>query len=527
VLLTNSIQRKLWTNLTLVILMLVLFTVSSVRGLRSYQRTVNDLELSITNVPRRDALIASLVGLLKPFKVDFPDDSASLIERQDAADLQYRQFNQVYAEVTNRVKQFRKSWQRLPENLRPAYGYGEERSYISVFQTVEKELAELNDEKELLYDPDLRIVFISDITKTVSRLSEIIVQVPDPSNRLGERLALAQSEYQLHWRVVLSTGLISIVLFGGLMIFSHKWIFAPIGRLAVGVERISKGEYGYRLDVKTNCEISQMAKTFNSMAAKIEQDQKDKEREIQERSKQLVLSERLAGVGFLASGVAHEINNPLSFIMNAVNGVKRRLSDEALAEMSEKDRKRIFDYLDLIQSESERCEAITKKLLDFSYSGGDEKNLYDVVAVCQEVTSMVSHLSKYKDKSVTVNRSLPLHAWVNGPEIKQVVLNIIANALDASESGGTVEVAVNELPDQVEISVTDHGSGMTKEQQAKIFEPFFTTKEVGQGTGLGLSITHRIMVDHDGTLEVHSDGEGQGSTFTLRFPKKKASLRAA
>ena len=140
---------------------------------------------------------------------------------------------------------------------------------------------------------------------------------------------------------------------------------------------------------------------------------------------------------------------------------------------------------------------------------------------------MVSHLSKYKDKSVTVNRSLPLHAWVNGPEIKQVVLNIIANALDASESGGTVEVAVNELPDQVEISVTDHGSGMTKEQQAKIFEPFFTTKEVGQGTGLGLSITHRIMVDHDGTLEVHSDGEGQGSTFTLRFPKKKASLRAA
>ncbi|MDA7527900.1 HAMP domain-containing histidine kinase, partial [bacterium] len=194
---------------------------------------------------------------------------------------------------------------------------------------------------------------------------------------------------------------------------------------------------------------------------------------------------------------------------------------------SEKDRKRIFDYLDLIQSESERCEAITKKLLDFSYSGGDEKNLYDVVAVCQEVTSMVSHLSKYKDKSVTVNRSLPLHAWVNGPEIKQVVLNIIANALDASESGGTVEVAVNELPDQVEISVTDHGSGMTKEQQAKIFEPFFTTKEVGQGTGLGLSITHRIMVDHDGTLEVHSDGEGQGSTFTLRFPKKKASLRAA
>lgn len=505
--------------------MLVLFTVSSVRGLSSYQRTVNDLELSITNVPRRDALIASLVGLLKPFKVDFPDDSEPLIVRQGAADLQYRQFNHVFADVKKRVKQFHQSWQHLPENLRP--GYAEERSYISLFQTVEKELASLNDEKELLYDPELRSVFVSDVTKSVSKLSEIIERLPDPSNRLGERLAQARNEYQLHWHVVLSTGLISIVLFGGLMIFSHKWLFAPIGHLAEGVERISKGEYSYRLDVKTNCEISQMAKTFNGMAAKIEQDQRDKEREIQERSKQLVQSERLAGVGFLASGVAHEINNPLSFIMNAVNGVKRRLSDDVLNEMSEKDRKRVFDYLDLIQSESERCETITKKLLDFSYSGGDEKNLYDVVAVCQEVTSIVSHLSKYRDKSVSVNRTLPLHAWVNGPEIKQVVLNIIANALDASESGGTVEVEVNELPDQVEISVTDHGCGMTKEQQAKIFEPFFTTKEVGKGTGLGLSITHRIMVDHDGTLEVHSDGEGQGSTFTLRFPKKKISQRAA
>lgn len=524
-LLTNSIRRKLWTNLTLVILMLLMFTVSSVGGINSYRRTLDDLALSIANIPRRDALIASLTGLLKPFTETFPDDSEPLLRRQQAADVQYRHFNTVYHDVTQRVNQFQRDWVNLPENLRP--GFAEERSYLSLFQTVRKELKTLDEEKESLYDPELRKVFIADVTRVVASLTLIAEQLPDPSNRLGERLAQARSEYQLHWRFVVITGIIAILLFGVLLYCSQRWIFAPMDRLTEGVEEISKGQYRYRLDVKTNCELSQMAKTFNSMAAKIEQDQRDKEREIKERSKQLVLSERLAGVGFLASGVAHEINNPLSFIMNAVNGVKRRLSSEVLSALSEKDRKKIVEYLDLIQSESERCETITKKLLDFSYGGGEERNLYDVVAVCQEVTSMVSHLSKYRDKSVRLNRTDPLHAWVNGPEIKQVVLNLVANALDASPAEGIVQLTVQELPDQIEISVTDHGCGMTSEQQAKIFEPFFTTKEVGKGTGLGLSITHRIVVDHHGTLEVYSAGPDTGSTFTLRFPKTQPAQRAA
>lgn len=524
-LLTNSIRRKLWTNLALVVLMLVLFTGSSVRGISSYRRTVHDLELSIANIPRRDALIASLTKMLSPFKFDFPDESASLVERQDAADLQYRQFMQVYEDVTNQVEQLQRALLNLPDNLRP--GFAEERTYHSMFQTIRTDLQGLYAERETLYDPEHRDEFIASIFQTISYLTSIAETLPDPSNRLGERLAEARSEYLMLWRVVIVSGVVSTVLFTFLIVFSHRWIFAPLGRLAEGVEKISKGQYEYRLDVKTNCEISQMAKTFNTMAAKIEQDQRDKESEIEKRSKQLVQSERMAGVGFLASGVAHEINNPLSFIMNAVNGVRRRLTDEALAEMNEKDRKKVFDYLDLILSESERCERITKKLLAFSYGGADERNMYDVVAVCQEVTSMVSHLGKYRSKHVVMNRFDPIHAWVNGPEIKQVVLNLVANALDASDDDATVELTVNDLPDQVEIKVTDHGCGMTEEQQKKIFEPFFTTKEVGKGTGLGLSITHRIVVDHDGTLEVHSDGPGQGSTFTLRFPKAKPLVRAA
>ncbi len=486
---------------------------------------VNDLELSITNMPSRDRLIASLASLLKPFKVELPDESKPHALRVKHAELQLNQLEQELANVNDRVSQFEQAFQKLPDNLRP--GYEEESSYFSMFRTIHERLDSLHSDREFLYDPDLRDGYIRDVTKTVAELTEIAESLPDPSNRLGERLKEAREDKQLHLQVVAATGFISLMLFGMLMYCSWRWIFKPILGLTEGVEKLSAGNYNYRLDVKTQCELSQMANTFNDMAAKIEQDQSDKEEEIKNRSKQLVQSERLAGVGFLASGVAHEINNPLSVIMNAINGVQRRLTDEVLEQLSAKDRKRVLDYLALVLSEAERCETITKKLLDFSYGKADERNLYDVVAVCQEVATMVGHLSKYQHKQVTVNRTDPLHAWVNGPEIKQVVLNLVANALDASEDGNSVDLCVKELPDQIEISVTDHGAGMTAEQQAKIFEPFFTTKEVGKGTGLGLSITHRIVVDHDGRLEVSSDGPGTGSTFTLRLPKNKKQSQAA
>lgn len=524
-LLTKSMRRKLGTILAMVVVLLALFTYSSAMGLRSSSRMVLDLKLSIDHNSSRDALIASFASLLKPLKYDFPDETEPFGRREEAAAIQYQQFCLVHDDVIQRVRQFRFSWQNLPENLRP--GYAEESSYLSMFQTVDHRLDALLIERDFLADVEYREIFIADLIKTVAELTEIAERLPDPSNRLGERLKEAREDYRFHFRLVTAFGLISLVLFLFLMWLMRKWVFVPIAALAQGVEKIAKGNYSYRLKVDTACEISQMARSFNCMAAKIELDQRDKEREIQERSRLLVQSERLAGVGFLASGVAHEINNPLSVIMTAGSGVRRRLTDEALDQLTEKDRKKVLDYLDLIQSESERCEAITKKLLDFSYGNGDERNLYDVVAVCREVSAMVSHLGKYRSKSVTVDRSEPLHAWVNGPEMKQVVLNLVANALDASDEGGEVEVAVDELPDQVEIRVIDRGCGMTPEQQSKIFEPFFTTKEVGQGTGLGLSITHRIVVDHDGTLEVASDGPGQGATFTLRLPKSKPQQRTA
>lgn len=127
-----------------------------------------------------------------------------------------------------------------------------------------------------------------------------------------------------------------------------------------------------------------------------------------------------------------------------------------------------------------------------------------------------------------VQRANGLHdAYVNGSEIKQVALNIIANALDATNPGGEVSIAVRELPDVIELVCKDNGCGMTPEVLEHLFEPFYTTKDTGKGTGLGLAISHRIIRDHDGVLEAASDGPGAGSTFVIRLPKANRQMKAA
>ena len=525
VLLTNSMRRKLTINLAMVVFMLLLFSLSSFLGIVSYKRMVKDLKLSVTEIPRKDDLVSAISSLIKPLRFDFPKDSSSSSIRQEAFLVEFRHYERVFDEFEQRLELFRERWHGLPDSLQPSYA--EKNSYSRMFETINDALDGLRDEQGPLYDLDYRAEYAHDVTMNVANLIATAEALPDPSNRLGERILEAEEDYRFHLRMVSMTGIVSLIMFSLLSYWTWKWIFSPIHRLTEGVEKISKGNYNYRLNVDTTCELSHLGQTFNKMAGKIEQDQREKEREIEERSKQLVISERLAGAGFLASGVAHEINNPLTVIMTAATGLRRRLEGEALSQLSEKDQKKVRTYLELIQSETERCERITKKLLDFSYGKADERNMYDVVAVAQEVAAMVGHLSKYQDRKVTVNRTEPLHAWVNGPEIKQVVLNLVANGLDACDSGGRVDVAVEELPDQIEITVTDDGMGMTADQQKKIFEPFFTTKQVGKGTGLGLSITHRIVVDHQGTLEVFSDGPGKGSKFTLRLPKTNVAANAA
>jgi signal transduction histidine kinase len=172
----------------------------------------------------------------------------------------------------------------------------------------------------------------------------------------------------------------------------------------------------------------------------------------------------------------------------------------------------------MIQEEAFRCKTITERLLDFSRCADIQRARTDLVGLVQGVVEMVRHMGKYRAKTIVFNPREAVLAHVDSQEIKQVVLNLVVNALDSMETGGTLRIDLRHRDGMAEMVFADDGFGMTPDVLENIFEPFFTKRKVGKGTGLGLSITHRIISQHHGEITAESAGEDQGATFTVRLP---------
>jgi signal transduction histidine kinase len=251
------------------------------------------------------------------------------------------------------------------------------------------------------------------------------------------------------------------------------------------------------------------------------------EEKVEERTRELLQSEKMAAVGQLAAGVAHEINNPLASIVMCSESLEGRLipllADLDTAHVAERDVVR--SYLEMIQKEAFRCKQITEKLLDFSRKGDPERHNTDLRELVEGVIEMVCHLGKNKSKNVQLADGPPVIAEICPQELKQVVLNLITNGMDSLDTGGTVTVRVTSHGDDAQLIVEDDGCGMTEEVIQHMFEPFFTRRRNGQGTGLGLSISYRIVEEHDGQIIAESDGVGSGSRFTVTLPLRQPATR--
>ncbi|NUQ62548.1 MAG: HAMP domain-containing protein [Pirellulales bacterium] len=327
------------------------------------------------------------------------------------------------------------------------------------------------------------------------------------------------------WAASVVAALIFLVL---LRLF-YQWIFRPLRILIGGSRMVAAGQFDYRIHLQTHDEMSELAEAMNDMTERFQVIRDDLDRQVQERTKQVVRSEQLASVGFLAAGVAHEINNPLASIALCAESLEGRVL-EILDENNE-EHIVIRNYLRMIQTEAFRCKEITEKLLDFSRTGQVRRQATDMAELVQGVIEMVGHLGKYHRKRIQLEVSDPVVLSVNPQEMKQVVLNLLTNALDSIEQDGLVRVCLGRREGLAELAVVDNGCGMTPDVLEHVFEPFFTRRRAGQGTGLGLSITYRIVSDHGGEIEAFSAGPGQGAVFRVRLPlvekEKKNHYQAA
>jgi two-component system, NtrC family, sensor kinase len=268
--------------------------------------------------------------------------------------------------------------------------------------------------------------------------------------------------------------------------------------------------------LKTN----QLVEARDNLEEKVEertQEIKQTYERLQETQKRLSRSEKLAGIGTLAAGVAHEINNPLASVASCAEGLMSRMDN---LDFKSKDDKEVFpDYLKTIFDETYRCKSIISKLLDFSRRHEPVFGKVDINALVSDVVKMMGRQKERRRLGIELNiTSEPLVIFGDSNQLKQVFLNMILNAIDATSGSGKIKISTIKNDGCAQIMFEDTGCGIENENLDKVFEPFFTTKSPGKGTGLGLSICYGIIEDHKGKILVDSNGIGNGTTFTVSLP---------
>ena len=361
--------------------------------------------------------------------------------------------------------------------------------------------ARLEEAYKKLEERAIQLINIQDYTQSILRsiTSGVLTVGPDGSittvNPAAERL-LGMSEYEMVPRSI-----------GGL--------FRDDGGLEQDVHKVLSGRIPLtlrevRIVTGTGREVHVQASTSRMRAVggrilgavvTIEDVS-----EVRALTEQLIRADRLAAMGELTAGVAHEVRNPLGVIRASVQ----------LLEDAECDATRVREAGEVIKQEIDRLDKVIKALLDFGRPSKPTMMVTDLVDVLEDVMLFTSRFASQAD--VVIDRELPsdLPRVMSDPDqLKQVFLNLVTNAVQAmEESGGTITVSAAEQGDFVEVSVSDTGPGIPAEEMGKVFDPFYSTRDAG--TGLGLTIVHRIIDEHDGHIEVESSREG--TTFRVSLP---------
>jgi two-component system NtrC family sensor kinase len=307
-----------------------------------------------------------------------------------------------------------------------------------------------------------------------------------------------------------------------LLFFIISSIINPLKRVVFATNKIAQGDLSHKIEINFQDEIGQLAQSFNQMTLDLkkanqklinwgktlEKRVRERTRKLQEMQDSLIQSEKLASLGKMAAGVAHEINNPLTSIL---------INAHLMLEKTGKEHP-FFENISLVADETSRCSDIVKGMLEFSRQNPPKKSYVAMNEIIEHTIKLLENQVAFKDIQIIrkISSNMP-QINLDKDKIKQVFWNLMINASEAMPRGGTLTISSNLSKDKkyIETSFEDDGVGIPEENINKLFDPFFTTK--GVGTGLGLAVSYGIIKQHQGKIKVKSDA-GQGSVFTVLLP---------
>jgi two-component system, NtrC family, sensor kinase len=281
-----------------------------------------------------------------------------------------------------------------------------------------------------------------------------------------------------------------------------QMVVQPLRQMERATAQVGVGDWDQHIDLSGPFELRALGAAFNQMTSSLAA-----------QREQLIRSEKLASVGQLAAGVAHEIGNPLAAILGYVDILRADAAGTGSLPDTERQ-----DALDRVKAEIQRISRIIRDLLEYSRPSHEEPSSIDPLRVVRTAQALLAPQTRFREVHIAVT---PAEPWpeviVSQGRMTQVLVNLMLNAADAMGGKGQVAVTCESAAGRVRIAVSDQGPGIPRDLRRKIFDPFFTTKPPGQGTGLGLSISRAIVETYGGTLELDPDG-ASGSRFVIDLP---------
>jgi len=335
---------------------------------------------------------------------------------------------------------------------------------------------------------------------TVAIVSFIVFQIPIVYFSFQDGMTFEAWRKYLVFSVV--SALVPNLL---LLLLIHRVISRPLQRITLAAVQVTGGGYGTEVDLRrSNDEIGVLAKSFNEMSRKMATDIE----QLQELNSQLIRTEKLAAMGTLSAGVAHEINNPLASISSLIQMMQAKPDLDTSAK----------EKLALISTQITRITQVTKDMMDFARVRPAAKASAQVNEIIETALRLASFDKSFQKlhlkKNLTGN--LP-EIFADSDQLQQVFLNLFLNARDAMPDGGDLIIHTTQIDSEIEIEILDSGNGIDEKDLKKIFDPFFTTKSAGKGTGLGLAVCYGIITAHNGRIEVSSNNQ-TGTAFTIFLP---------